>query len=230
MPGVSFYNLPAERVFSPSDLPNLDGWWKSDAGVTTVSNAVSVWADQSGNGKDWIQSNASNRPAYGSVQLNGIDVITADNIDDAMILSGSATVSINTTCTVYMVCNAITTTFDTLMGSNGSAVGFAYPRSRTLLQSQNFSPGTTTDWMGAWRVYTINANGTTYVPYEARVAKIGNNISSTYVVRTLFCRRFTGGLLNPTGGNVAEILIYNANHDASTKAQVWDYLEAKWAL
>lgn len=81
MAGISFYNLPAVSVFSPSDLPNLEAWYKADAGITTVSSAVSVWADQSGNGRDMTQGTAANRPAYGSETLNGIDVLTFDGSD-----------------------------------------------------------------------------------------------------------------------------------------------------
>jgi hypothetical protein len=67
--------------FLPSDLANLEAWYKADAGITTVSSAVSVWADQSGNGRDVTQGTAANRPAYGSETLNGIDVLTFDISD-----------------------------------------------------------------------------------------------------------------------------------------------------
>lgn len=83
MAGVSFYNLPAVSVapFSPSDLLNLEAWYKADAGITTVSSAVSVWADQSGNGRDVTQGVVSSRPAYGSVTLNGINVLSFDGTE-----------------------------------------------------------------------------------------------------------------------------------------------------
>jgi len=50
--------------FSPALLPNLWAWWRSDMGVTDVAGKASVWGDQSGNGRDWLQTTASRRPAY----------------------------------------------------------------------------------------------------------------------------------------------------------------------
>lgn len=68
--------LSSVKKILPSDLPNLEAWYKADAGITTVSSEVSVWADQSGNGRDVTQNIATNRPIYGSETLNGIDVLT----------------------------------------------------------------------------------------------------------------------------------------------------------
>lgn len=73
--------LLLQQPFTPADLPGLAAWYKADAGITTVSSAVSVWADQSGNGRDVTQGVAANRPAYGSETLNGIDVLTFDGSD-----------------------------------------------------------------------------------------------------------------------------------------------------
>jgi len=68
------------KPFLPTDLANLEAWYKADAGIITVSGAVSVWANQapSGSAKDVTQGTAENRPAYGSTQLNGIDVLSFD--------------------------------------------------------------------------------------------------------------------------------------------------------
>lgn len=46
-------------------------WVRADLGITTVSGNVSAWADQSGNGNDFAQASAGNRPTYNTAPLNG---------------------------------------------------------------------------------------------------------------------------------------------------------------
>lgn len=50
-------------------------WLKADAGVTAVANAVSRWADQSGNGYDLIQNNGPAKPTYVANVVNGLPVL-----------------------------------------------------------------------------------------------------------------------------------------------------------
>lgn len=49
----------------------LSVWLKSDTGVTTVSEKVSLWADQSGNGNDASQGTASSRPELLATSASG---------------------------------------------------------------------------------------------------------------------------------------------------------------
>lgn len=71
----SAYVSSAANEF-PSDISGNVLRLESDLGITTVGSDVDVWADQSGNGNDVSAPTASNRPAYGSNQLNGIDLIS----------------------------------------------------------------------------------------------------------------------------------------------------------
>tara|TARA_R100000995_G_scaffold18009_1_gene7288 strand:- start:7659 stop:8372 length:714 start_codon:yes stop_codon:yes gene_type:complete len=50
-------------TWQPSDEADCVGWYKYNTGFTTVSDNVSEWADQSGNGNDATQTDAANRPA-----------------------------------------------------------------------------------------------------------------------------------------------------------------------
>jgi len=61
-------------------------WCRADLGVT-VATGVSVWADQSGNGKDYLQATAANQPALTAVDatLNNLPTIGFDGVDDMML-------------------------------------------------------------------------------------------------------------------------------------------------
>ncbi len=78
-------------------LTDLELWLRADAGVTTVGSAVSVWADQSGNGRDFSDGAvAARRPTLTTDPgFDGLPVVAFDGIDDvlrntALIVGGNA--------------------------------------------------------------------------------------------------------------------------------------------
>lgn len=54
----------------PKQQPNLALWLDAGVGVTTDTGGVSVWADQSGNGYDALQTSSSARPDYNASDSN----------------------------------------------------------------------------------------------------------------------------------------------------------------
>ena len=67
----------------PSDL-NLSLWLDaSDASTVTHSDgSVSQWADKSGNGNHAVQDTEARKPSFGSINLDGKDVINFDGTSD----------------------------------------------------------------------------------------------------------------------------------------------------
>jgi hypothetical protein len=61
-------------------------WCRADLGVT-VATGVSVWADQSGNGKDYLQATAANQPTLTAADatLNNLPTIGFDGVNDTML-------------------------------------------------------------------------------------------------------------------------------------------------
>lgn len=51
-------------AFTPASVSNIALWLRADMGTTLVSGRASVWADQSGLGRDFAQGTAGNRPTY----------------------------------------------------------------------------------------------------------------------------------------------------------------------
>lgn len=79
--------------FLPSDLANLIGWWKGDAGVTLTSGRISGLADQSSAGNDLSQATAGDRPVVDAAGRNGTDTIrhNGDWLARAALVGGTLT-------------------------------------------------------------------------------------------------------------------------------------------
>ena len=77
-------NVIAE-IALPTEVPGLAVWLKADAGVqTNGSGAVTNWLDQSGNGRNAWQTNASERPQWVNGGVGGKPVIRMDGTDDGL--------------------------------------------------------------------------------------------------------------------------------------------------
>ena len=55
--------------WTPAEI-STDLWLRADAGVTESGGSVSLWADQSGAGRDFSQSSASQQPDLGATSFN----------------------------------------------------------------------------------------------------------------------------------------------------------------
>lgn len=66
----------AAGPWTPKSLPHLALWLDGSRGVTAAAGGnVSKWADQSANGNDVIQQNASLQPKLASLAINNLDGI-----------------------------------------------------------------------------------------------------------------------------------------------------------
>jgi hypothetical protein len=54
-------------------MASMVAWYKADAGITSVGSHITQWDDQSGNAHH-LYSSGDNRPRYGDIQLNSINV------------------------------------------------------------------------------------------------------------------------------------------------------------
>ena len=83
----------ARRYFtplaSPIPLAGLQMWLRADAGVDTVLGTVRRWHDQSGNGNDAIQADASRQPIVLPNALNGKPAISFDGVNDKLGFTGT---------------------------------------------------------------------------------------------------------------------------------------------
>lgn len=84
------------QLWRPSNLgTSLAVWYDAEdtASITLNGSNVSQWADKSGNGKNAIQSTASNQPEYLATGLNGKPTLNFDATDDVFFISDTSAVS-----------------------------------------------------------------------------------------------------------------------------------------
>ena len=97
------FNHRAQVVATQPLVAGLVLWLTSDAGIIIDgSGNVQTWADQSGNGNDFIQNSASARPTLVTAAgPDGADVLHFDGLDD--VLATPAQLVAGTSVTVFSV-------------------------------------------------------------------------------------------------------------------------------
>lgn len=109
-------------------------WVRADLGVT-LDTGVSVWADQSGKGRNYVQATAGAQPAYSGsdATLNGQASMTFDGTDDKLVCSPFTLPAPATTPTwVWLIVKSITWThLDRIVGDDGADTHIVYQHGTT---------------------------------------------------------------------------------------------------
>lgn len=86
--------INASQAFSPNKIDGLSLWLDaSDVGtIIEVGGFVSQWSDKSGNGNHATQTTGSQQPATGANTINGLNAITYDGMNDALIIAPSSSI------------------------------------------------------------------------------------------------------------------------------------------
>jgi hypothetical protein len=215
-------NWSLRRAAAAPPMTNLAAWYKKGTGITDVANAVSAWADQSGNtGRDLVQATGANQPAKqadGTILFNGT----------SHYLKTSA-FTLNQPETVYLRAKLIS-------GANFARI-FDGNTADSMALIQAFS----TNYYAQLRAgLSTDANFDLQIPvgnYASVVAVFNGNssvrqIDSTTVSPVPSGATNAGGFAlgaRPTGAlftniQVAEALIYSEAHDAAQRSAVFAYL------
>ncbi|HEY3416195.1 MAG TPA: Ig-like domain-containing protein, partial [Armatimonadota bacterium] len=228
---------------------NLTLWLKADTGITKdANNVVSAWADQSGQGHNLSQGTANNRPVYRENILNGLPVVRFDGSNDTL---ASAAVTFNQQHTIFAVTrmqsiplNANGFVFSyasTVDGSSDTEMGVFYwsgtyqydfrPRYPGLdpwaQTNMAFSPPKTSSFLMSL------AKGSSVVRCFVNGTQVGPNLTgATTFSTTNRCFRlgehgYWGQYLN---GDIAEVLVYDAELSDTDRQAVEAYLTAKYAI
>lgn len=196
-------------------------WFKYGAGITVAGSGVSVWADQSGNGRDLLQGTDTNRPA-----LQADSSILFDGVDN-FLKCGAFT--LNQPETVYILFRSVTWTLnDVVYDGNTAGSMYLYQSATTpdlrvfagsaLVPNSNLAVNTYGVHCGVYNgVSSVSQiNNTTAITGNAGAANAGG-----------FTLGADGGLVSGFSNiQVKEVIIYPTAHDATTRANVIRYLSA----
>ncbi len=214
-------------------LPTISGlqvWFKADVGVTSGVNGVSQWNDQSGNGWNATQSTNANKPTVVANVINGHAVIRFAGGSAQQWLDFHALSLANfTVYAVYKSTAVVAASY--ILGGTGSGIlsgGTSANIGMGAYDGTNVIGATpASDPSSVWNYRTFtNAHlyaGGVEVSYQTgdsgpvgtlNVSRLGDNTTSTLI--------FTG--------DIAEVAVYNSQHNATDRSTVELYLRTKYGL
>jgi hypothetical protein len=208
---------------APPPSTNLMAWYSKGTGITSSANAVSAWADQSGNTRHLVQATGSAQPT-----LQGDGTIIFDGTADRLV----AVFAVSAPVTMYLRMKQITWSADKIIAgleSYGSGIlqrgttpeiaifGGSYVANNSALALNtwgNVAAGFASAALGAGSFVRINATTLTGSP-------------GAHAGLTGFMLGANDDGFGPTNIQVAEVLLYSALHDATTQDQVFTYLSTR---
>lgn len=228
-------------TFSPSDISGLKIWLKADSLVLSNNDPVTTWADSSGNSNDVTQGSAGAKPTYKTNIHNGKPSLSFDGGDSLANASLSATVSLNTGCTIFVV---FSHTIGSSLGSwkyiqriDSSVSGYL------ILCSPNGNAGGEDEaWVdvngttaarftglndGVAHILGIKYSGTVATPYIDGTA--GSTVSGTIsnAANRLYIGSNNAGSEN-FNGYISEYIAYNSQLSDADRQSVEGYLRSKY--
>ena len=246
-------NIGNAGAFDPKSITGLTVWLKADAGITKDgSNLVSDWTDQSGNGNNFSQSTAGNKPTYTASAQNGLPAITFDGTNDYM--TTAATLTLGTYSAFVVVSRPVwaASTYAGVWGHNFSAAGTAgralgvtgsalnnWQNNEIFSCGNGYGPSQTPYAFGPIGTKTNNSyhlisagNGTANSFVRINRASIARAVVNAAVTSSATSMSLGTWYLAATSdfwnGGIAEVLIYNSVLSAGDITSVENYLRSKW--
>jgi hypothetical protein len=225
---------PAAATFLPSDLANLQMWYKADALALTDGAMVASWTDSSGNSRHATQAADAKKPLYKTAIQNGKPVVRFDATDDTLAIT--ATIA-SGSWSIYAV-----------HSGPGTAVNGRYildtqsGRLIVAVRTANGVSDTTIGWYdGGWKTV---AAGTTGFQINSWILTSGGNgeifRNGTSLGTAAYSAKGIGGAIalgtrydgtGPFfGADMGEVIFYNAAHNATQRGQVQSYLSTRWGI
>ena len=213
------------------DLTNLSAWYKGDAGITAVSNAISAIADQS--------SNTNNLSGTGTLVpggLNGLSYVQLNGTSNTFTKS-TATMGTNAALSFFAIARLNSTTtnawfIDYETGQTNGAFCWGSPGSAGKPVFQDYTAGgvaTSATLATSWcRITGIAGASTIGIGVAGGALVTASNVYSGTNGKNLSI-----GSQGGTGffgqWDFAEILIYNADKTTQRTA-IETYLTSRWGV
>lgn len=225
----------------PLSIPNIALWLNNDVNTMTVSgaNKVSLWADSSPNGRNFIQSTGANQPLFVANVVNSQGgIFFADNTPQRLASTFASNIGVT---------NSIT-----IVWSAQTPISSAW----FLLDGSSSVNRNTIDWYGntlysSRPTLTVIRTGLT-IPIGLRISTIENNVTTTaskyfengVQVGTNFDNgnlgingltlgnRFepSGGQERTLNGYIHEVIIHEKEYTTGERTALTNYLKAKYGI
>lgn len=226
--GVPFYlqTTGAGVSFLPTDLTNLHLWLRSDLGITTVGNDVSVWTDQSGNGFDF--GGAANRPEYVAAVLNGYPGVQFNGANTEFLIRSAG----GSQLTIYTCFIVTQSTMTYCVGSSDNQRDHISPSTTSLTIRTSAGLITHSAWplLSQFFVWEITDDGVNSNAWRSGVAPTISNPTAT-PGRLDFDQLGRYRAASGYGtGDLVEVIFYTDEKSAVDRATIRTYLTDRYAL
>jgi len=223
-----------QEVFSPVDIDGLCLWLRADLDVTyDESNRVSAWADQSGNGEDFVQSTDAKKPVYVANALNGKPILRTDGVDDFMANSTLSSASKDFTFFIVHEPDALTTSYIYLFSIQTGYMNIAHTigtEKKTGIYDGTYrAVALATD---NWQILVWKLDATNDKIYMWRDgASLGNKPYTELAMGGnigIFAKHDGSGNRYP--GDTAEIIVYDSVLSGADRQKVEKYLSKRYGI
>lgn len=222
---------------------NLLCWLRSDIGVSLDgNNKVAIWSDQSGKGNDASQATPANRPTLSTNAVNSLPAITLASGSSQFLTLPAVFSDFTQGMSVFVVAKntsgASTTGRFIDFGNAASSDNIQFGQnSATDLRFSVLAGSTATNvtasaFDGNFHVFEARHNGGTSAELYKDGALLSQNFSMNSIANIARTGNFLGkafGNANYFNGQIAEILIYKADLNPTLRAEIQNYLIARYA-
>lgn len=220
-------------AFLPTDLANLWGWWKGDAGVTGDPSVIS-WADQSGNSRTMTIPGILGSPTKDNAAINSLPAIVT--LLGSQALQTTANIGPISTATVFLVAKQLAgeSAFGAFLNAGNNLSLNRYNTANKIVGDS----ATGSIAAGA----QINATDDTWYTIRLRVSatdvyiSLNNGTEVTVARDATTIAGLTAGplsLFTDTGSHngkkaIAEVVVYTSNLTGNDSLEVEYYLQQKY--
>ena len=240
--------------FSPSQLTGLRLWLDAEKGVTSTSNKVSAWADQSGQANTAVQATAARQPQVVVSTINGHTVLRFDGSDDVLKVVDAASLQFGMDDFTIAVVGSWTNPNNTYGAIMTKQIEGTYPYIGYSVWA-NFPPlpstafgfqiDAQTDLVtstatalndGTARLFVAQRKGTTM---EIRIGGTTDKTFTTTATQDVSATGYNmyiggheqgGGVTQTMLGDIAEFLIVRGTLSAADLGKLETFLKTKYAL
>lgn len=205
----------------PSSISGLQYWVKSDTGVykdaaktqaCADGDSVYTWADQSGNGRDFVQATSANRPVFHTNRVNGLAAVTFGGAAATNMANTHPSVSQPyTICTVFKPVS-LSNTYNCMCDTAAGGPQISYEKVGGTTPTYYMYWGTQvyggTSKFGIFADYIASFNTTaSYTMSQGVIITAAGNPGAGAIQNTILGN--SPALVNNIVGDMAEFFLYN---------------------
>lgn len=201
-------------------------WVRADLGITTVSGAVSLWADQGSGGKNYAQASGTLRPTYNTTDATLSNLATM-TFDGATSVLNIASIALTAPYTIYLIMKPIAWTSGSYFFGSSAEVAarllFTSASPKMEMQGSSLANLSNGVALGSWARVRAKFTNSTSDKFKAGSATEVTGANAGSVVSTML----TLGRFSNIA--VREVVIVNAVTSGAEDTAMDNYFAAQSA-